>query len=212
MAPQSLPAPFLPDEAAASLPAAGGNAPVHVLALGDSLVAGHGLAPHEGFARRIEQGLQRDRPGSTVVNAGVSGNTTGDARRRLPAVLAGLRRRPDLALVGLGANDVLRGVPPAETRANLDAIVRDLAGADIAVLLMTVEPPPFLAAFAQAYAGTYADVAARHRLPTCSFFPEGVLGHPDMVLADRLHPNARAIELCAAAVLPALLSALAPSG
>ena len=175
-----------------------------VLALGDSLTAGYGLARHQSFAAQLEQRLRlRARwPAARVVNAGVSGDTTADGLRRLPRVLAGLDGRPDLAIVELGANDLLRGLSPATTRANLDAILIELARCGIPVLLATFEVPAMLGAHADRYNGIYPALAKRHGVPTHPFFPAGVMGHPSLVLADRLHPNAAAIGLVADAFLP----------
>lgn len=97
-----------------------------VLALGDSLTAGHGLQRQASFVARLEQLLREHFPLAAVHDAGVSGNTAGDALLRLPIVLGSLRHRPDLVIVELGANDLLRGVPPAKTRSDLAAIVEEL--------------------------------------------------------------------------------------
>jgi len=176
-----------------------------ILAFGDSLTAGYGLPAEASFAARLQALLREGRPGTIVHNAGLSGDTTDSALRRLPRVLAALPARPDLAVVELGPNDLLRGAPPARTAANLDAILLELGRCGVPVLLATFEPPPFLAA---SYGGLYASVAARHGAATHPFFPAGVLGHPDLVLADRVHPNARAIDLVARHMLPAVCAAL----
>ncbi|RST29445.1 arylesterase [Sphingomonas ginkgonis] len=179
-----------------------------VLAFGDSLTAGYGLAPAESFAARLQLLLRQRFPAAAVRNAGLFGDTTESGRARLPRLLSGLTRRPDLAIVELGANDLLRGIPAARSRANLDAIVGDFGRAGIPVLLAGFEVPRLLAAVAGHYDGIHAEVAARHRVPLAPFFPPGVLGRPGLVLADGLHPNARAIEQIAAAFLPAVLAAL----
>lgn len=179
-----------------------------VLALGDSLTSGHGLPPGGAFPDRLQVLLRGALPGACVKNAGVSGNTTGDALRRLPRLLSALDRRPDLTIVELGANDLRRGVPPVETKANLDQIVAELRHMAIPVLLATVEPPQQLAAFARAYGSIYSEVADRHGISTHPFFPKGVLGHFDYVLADRIHPNAAAMDLVARYMLPAVLAEL----
>lgn len=179
-----------------------------ILALGDSLTAGYGLAPDASFAARLQAMLCEYRPGARVHNGGVSGDTTQGGLQRLPRLLAGLARKPDLAIVELGANDLLRGVPPERTRANLDGILHELGRCGIPALVATFEAPPILGAFGARYDGIYAEVAARHGAATAPFFPAGVLGHPELVLADRFHPNARAIGLVAAAFVPAVLALL----
>ncbi|UAK25721.1 arylesterase [Sphingomonas nostoxanthinifaciens] len=179
-----------------------------ILALGDSLTAGHGLERHESFAAQLERELRKTMPDTAVINAGVSGDTSAGALRRLPDLLSSLRQRPQLAVVELGANDVLRRVPAAHLKANLETIIEELGRCGIPSLLATIEPPAFLGHLLGDYGSVFPAVAARFGLKTCRFFPEGVLGHPAMVLADRVHPNARAISMCAAAVAPHVLSAL----
>lgn len=179
-----------------------------ILAFGDSLVAGYGLAAADSYPAQLERQLQARHSGARVVNAGVSGNTTADAVARLPRVLSGLPARPDLAIVQIGANDVLRAIAPDRTRANLDAMLVEFARCGIPVLLATLEPPPFIAARTAAYLGIHAQVAARHEVPVAGFFPAGVLGRPDMVLFDRVHPNATAIAAAVAHMLPAIDRAL----
>lgn len=180
----------------------------YVVALGDSLTAGYGLHRDASFAARLEALLRETWLGAVVQNAGVSGDTTEDGLRRLPRLLASLRRKPDLAIVEFGANDLLRGVPPSRTRGNLDTILRELGRCGIQVLLATFEPPRFLGTMAAQYDGIGAELAASHGIASAPFFPPGVLGHPGLVLADGLHPNARANEIVAKAFLPAVLAAL----
>ena len=184
------------------------NSTPYVLALGDSLTAGYGLPTRASFAAKLEQALRNRHPGATVHNAGVSGDTTADALRRLPRMLSGLACKPDLAIVELGANDLLRGVAPARTRANLAEILGTLTSCGIATFLTSFEVPPFLRPHAPSYDGMYADLAARHGADHAPFFPPGVMGHPRLTLPDGLHPNARAIELVVAHLLPAIISAL----
>ena len=180
-----------------------------VLALGDSLTAGYGLPAAEAFPARLESLLRERWPEARVLNAGVSRDTTADALRRLPRVLSSLRAKPDLAIVELGANDVLRSVSGYATRANLGAIVEELGRCAIPVLLATFEVPPSFAAFAPTHGSVYSDVAAHYGLRTQPFFPPGLLGRPGFVIADRIHPNGRAIALVAAAMVPSVVDMLA---
>lgn len=164
-----------------------------VLAFGDSLTAGYGLAREEAFPARLQALLRERKPGAVVINAGVSGDTTTSALARLPRLLSALQRKPDLAIVELGANDLIRRIDPARTRANLDAIMYEIGRCEIRTLLASFEPPAFLGAMASAYAGIYDSVGAAHNATVHPFFPPGVLGHHAHVLRDRLHPNAVAI-------------------
>lgn len=180
----------------------------YILAFGDSLTAGYGLPRPASFASQLETLLRPGHATATVQNAGVSGDTTEGGLRRLPRLLASLKRKPDLAIIELGANDLLRGIAPERTRANLEAIVEQFGQCGIPTLLATFEVPRFLTPLAARYDGMYEALAAKHRAALAPFFPPGVLGHPDLVLPDRLHPNARAVELIAAAFLPAVTAAL----
>ena len=181
----------------------------HILAFGDSLTAGYGLAPDQSFARQLEALLAEAHGGATVDNAGVSGDTTAGALARLPRVLARLTRRPDLAIVELGANDLLRGVQPDAMGRNLDAILVELARCGIPVLLAGMMAPPFLGMWATSYNEVFPRVAAAHGAALYPFFLDGVVGDPSLVLADGMHPNARAIGMVARRILPHVEAALA---
>jgi acyl-CoA thioesterase-1 len=180
----------------------------NVLAFGDSLTAGYGLARDQSFPAQLEALLRRSRPGAHVLNAGVSGDTTASGRARLSGVLSRLDARPDLAIVALGANDLLRGVAPARMRDNLDAILRSFADCGIPVLLAGMMAPPFLAGFALAYNAVFPALAAQHRAAFYPFFLDGVVGDPSLVLADGIHPNARAIAIVTGRILPHVEAAL----
>nr|WP_299911455.1 arylesterase [Sphingomonas bacterium] len=179
-----------------------------MLAFGDSLTAGYGLAISESFPAQLQTGLRVNWPNAVVRNAGVSGDTTASAHSRLPRLLSSLTALPDLAIVELGANDLLRGISPERTRANLDTILSEFGRRGIRVLLAAMELPSFLGTFSHACNAIYPELAAKHGVPSHPFFPRGVLGHRELVLRDRLHPNARAIELVTEAMLPAVIAAL----
>jgi acyl-CoA thioesterase-1 len=180
-----------------------------ILAFGDSLTAGYGLPNAQSFAAQLEKALQQRHPGAVVVNAGLSGDTTATALNRLPKLLSSLKAKPDLAIVELGANDLLRGIPNAATRANLDAIIVDLARIGIPVLLARMEAPALLGAFGKACDAIYTELAARHGIPSAAFFPRGVLANPALCLRDRIHPNAQGVAAIVKGFLPAVLEALA---
>lgn len=180
----------------------------HILALGDSLTAGYGLAPDQSFPRQLERLLRVRHPGATVHNAGVSGDTSAGGLARLPRVLQRLTAKPDLAIVELGANDLLRGVSPARMQANLDAILTELARCGVPALLAGMWAPPFFGGFAQAYNRVFPALAKAHRVPLYPFFLAGVAGDPKLTLVDRIHPNAQAIGIVARRILPHVEAAL----
>lgn len=180
----------------------------YILAFGDSLTEGYGLARSDSFASQLEGFLRVRHPMARVENAGVSGDTTASARQRLPRVLSGLSATPDLVIVELGANDPLRGLSLEATRANLDAILQELQRCRLPVLLARMNPPAMLGAFGRACAALYDDLAAKHGVAVAAFFPDGVLGHPALTLRDRVHPNARGVAMIARGLLPAVEAAL----
>jgi acyl-CoA thioesterase-1 len=113
-----------------------------------------------------------------------------------------------LALLELGANDLLRQIPPVRTRTNFDAVLDQLGGREIPALLATLDPPAFLAQVARGYSSIYADLARKHGVPTCPFFPPGMLGHKQLVPPDRIHPPCMRLDMIAQARVPAVISAL----
>ena len=180
-----------------------------VLAFGDSLTAGYGLARAEAFPARLEALLRARSAGATVHNAGVSGDTTGSALARLPRLLASLRRKPDLAIVELGANDMLRGVDPTITDRNLGTILDQIEACDIRILLAGMIAPPFLGDRAVRFNAVFPALAARRGVALYPFFMAGAIGRPELTLRDGLHPSAAAIEIIARSILPSVEAALA---
>jgi acyl-CoA thioesterase-1 len=179
-----------------------------VLAIGDSLTAGYGLAARDAFPAQLETLLRARYPDARVQNAGVSGDTTASALARLPRLLSSLSALPDLAIVALGANDLLRAVSPQQTRIHLDALLAELGRCTIPVLIAAMDAPRFLGGLARLCDAVYADLAAKHGVPVWPFFPPGVLGNRALTLPDRLHPNARAISMVANHMLAPVLDAL----
>jgi acyl-CoA thioesterase-1 len=179
-----------------------------IRAFGDSLIAGYGLDPSQSFAGRLEALLREELAGARVVNAGLCGDTTSTALARLPLTLGLLEAKPDLAIVQLGANDLIEGVALERIRANLDTIIAAFTRTGIPVLLARIRAPALFGAYGWACAAVYADLTRRHRIRSAPFFPRGVFANPAYCLADRMHPNARGTAEIARAFLPEVLSAL----
>jgi acyl-CoA thioesterase-1 len=177
--------------------------PVRLLALGDSLTAGYGLAPGEGFVPRLQAALEARGRQVRVLDGGVSGDTTAGGLSRLDWALAD---NPQAALVELGGNDGLRGLPPAETRRNLDAILDRLAARRIPVLLSGMLAPPNLGAdYGREFAAIFPDLARAHPgIILDPFFLEGIAGDPALNQADGIHPNPRGVALLVSRILPAV--------
>ena len=180
-----------------------------ILAFGDSLTAGYGLAANQSFPCQLQALLRQRHPAAQVRNAGVPGDTSAGGLVRLPRVLGCLTAKPDLAIVELGANDLLRGIAPDRMRDNLDAILTELGRCGISVLLAGMWAPPFLGAFAERYNQVFPALAKAHEVPLYPFFLAGVAGDPKLTLADRVHPNAQAIGIVAGRILPQVEATLA---
>ncbi|QAY77227.1 arylesterase [Sphingosinicella sp. BN140058] len=194
---------------AAGIPAEAAARDVHVLAFGDSLTAGYGLPPGQGFAPQLEDSLRRHGVRAFVTNAGVSGNTAGQGRARLAWTLDGLKQKPDLAIVALGANDMLRGLPPRQTREDLDAILAEFKRRNISVLVVGMLAPPNLGAqYRRDYDTIFPDLARKYGSPLYPFFLAGVAGNMALNLPDRVHPNFQGIKRVVSGITPAVLKAL----
>ena len=178
-----------------------------VVCLGDSLTEGYGVAPDRSYPARLEQLLrERGWPSIEVVNAGISGSTSASGRSRLRWQL---RRRPDLIVLALGANDGLRGVELESTKANLAATI-DLAKVnDIDVLLAGMKlPPNYGAEYTEQFEALYAELAKQKDVALIPFLLEGVAARASLNLADGIHPNARGYEIVAATVAQHLVPLL----
>jgi acyl-CoA thioesterase-1 len=156
--------------------------------LGDSLTAGYRLREDEAYPALVGATLRaRGRP-IRVVNAGKSGDTVRQGLARLPAVL---RLRPDVVVVALGTNDALRGLPLDQAEADLDRIVRDSRASGARVLLVGVRFPGSLeVSDGRGLDALFARLAGAHHIPLVPDLLRGVTGHPELLMADELHPNA----------------------
>jgi len=184
--------------------------PATILALGDSLTAGYGVAPEDAYPARLEAALKAKGYDVRIINGGVSGDTTAGGLARLDWALAD---HPDYALVELGANDALRGLEPADTRANLDRILSGLDQAKVKVLLMgMLAPNNWGADYARSFDQIYPDLAAQHHVALYPFFLDGVALDPKLNQQDMLHPTAAGVDVLVARTLPAVERLLGPPG
>lgn len=181
-----------------------------IWALGDSLTAGYGLLPAQGFTVQLQNALRRSGVPATVRNGGIAGDTSAQGKARLLWGLRGLGMQPDLVIVELGANDMLRGLPPEQAEANLDAILAELKRRHIAVLLAGMRSAPNLGpSYRAAFDGMYPRLARKYRLPLYPFFLDGVAGRRDLLQADGLHPNPRGVAIVVRRILPSVRATLA---
>ena len=193
----------------AAAPAAASPERPLVLAFGDSLTAGYGLAAGLGFAPQLQASLRRHGIAARVADAGVSGDTTSAARERLGWTLDGLGERPDLVIVELGGNDMLRNVDPTITEANLDAILTELRRRQIPVLLAGMRAPRNIDyQYSRRFEGLYRTLEAKHRVAFYPFFLDGAAMVPGMMLDDGIHPNFQGIKQVVSRITPAVKAAL----
>lgn len=205
---QSAPAPEAPKAAASAAPAIPADAPV-ILAFGDSLYAGYRLAPGQGYPPRLEAALNAGGVKVRVVNAGVSGDTTAAALGRLAFTLDNQKVKPSLVLVGLGGNDMLRGLPPQQTRANLDAILSELDKRQIPALLTGMLAAPNMGKdYVSAFNPIFPALAKQHKAALVPFFLQAVIGNDKLMLDDHIHPNAEGVERIVAATKDEVAKAL----
>ena len=180
-----------------------------VVAFGDSLFAGYHLGRDEGFAPALERRLSELGKPAQVFNAGVSGDTSADGLRRLAYVLDGLPKKPDLVIVGLGGNDMLRGLSPGETRKNLTAIMDELGRRDIHVVIAGMVAAPNMGKdYAGAFNPIYADLARHYHVPLYPFILNGVIGNEKLLLPDGMHPNPQGVDKVVAGIAPVIAKAL----
>jgi acyl-CoA thioesterase-1 len=182
---------------------------VPILAFGDSLFAGYGLQSDQSYPARLEAALRARGINARIANAGVSGNTTADGLARLAFTLDGQKAPPVLALVELGANDMLRALPPEQARANLDAILTELGKRKIPVVLMGMLAPPNLGAdYRRQFDTIYPALAKKHGAVLVPFFMQPVFDKPALVQQDHLHPTAEGVEEIVAATVDTVARAI----
>lgn len=177
-----------------------------ILALGDSLSAGYLLPADAAFPAVLEKALRAKDYQVEIVNAAVSGDTASGALERLDWALGD---GVDMAIVEIGANDMLRGLDPKITLAAIDAIVTRLNARGVKVLLAGMLATPSLGAeYKAAFDRIYPELAARHGVTLYPFFLDGVLGEKDMQLPDGLHPTRAGVERIVARILPSVEAVL----
>jgi acyl-CoA thioesterase-1 len=179
---------------------------LRLLVLGDSLSAGYGLQPADSFPAQLEKALHDAGYDVRVINAGVSGDTTAGGLSRLAWALSD---KPHIVLLELGGNDALRGLPPAETYANLDAILARLEDHAISVILAGMQAPRNLGEdYTTAFDAIYPRLASKYALAFYPFFLEGVALDPALNQADGIHPNPAGVREIVRRILPLLQAEL----
>ncbi|MBL8672335.1 MAG: arylesterase [Alphaproteobacteria bacterium] len=177
-----------------------------ILALGDSLTAGYGLAEAESLPAQLEASLRQRGLDVRIRNAGVSGDTTAGGLARVDWLLA---EKPDFAIVALGANDGLRALDPASTYRNLDGILAKLRAAGVPTLLAGMLAPPNLGtAYGDEFNAVFPRLAQERKLPLYPFLLDGVAADRSLNQSDGIHPNAEGVRRIVERLTPYVLDLL----
>jgi acyl-CoA thioesterase-1 len=176
------------------------SAPLKIAMLGDSLTAGYGVKPDQAIPVRLQAALKKEGRDVTILNHGVSGDTSAGGIDRLDWMLGD---KPDIVMVELGANDALRAVDPATTERNLDTIIKKLQDAKVAVWLIGMMAPRNLGPeYVAAFDGLYKRLADKYKIPLYPFILDGVAQDATLNQADGMHPNPEGVEVVVKHLLP----------
>lgn len=181
---------------AVNIPAVYAKDTTTILLFGDSIIAGYGLKAKDALPSQLERVLQEEGTKVSVINGGVSGDTTAAGRNRLAWTLD--KYKPDLVFLALGGNDVLRGITPNITRENLDAMLSELKKRHIPVILSAVEAPANLGIeYHSAFKKIYEGLADKYDAPLYPFLLHKTFGKPTLMQLDGIHPNEVGAKLIA---------------
>jgi acyl-CoA thioesterase I len=195
---------------APSTPSVPGTAHFKLVVVGDSLSAGLGLTAADTFPAQLQRALAADGKAVTVVNAGVSGDTASDGLARIDW---SVEPDADAVIVELGANDALRGIDPAITRAALDAMLARLRERHVPVLLAGMLAPPNMGAqYEAAFDAIFPDLAISRGVPLYPFFLDGVATNTKLEQADGMHPTPAGVAVIVHRILPSVETLLAAAG
>lgn len=183
-----------------------------ILAFGDSLFAGYGVGEANSYPAQLEEALRAEGINARVINAGISGDTTAAGRQRLAFTLDAQDSPPQLVLLELGANDMLRGLDPAGAQENLAAMLDELSERGIPVLLMGMRAPPnYGPDYQRRFDAIYADLAQREGVALVPFWLEAIYQRPELFQSDRLHPTTEGLGILVEATKKAVVEALPPA-
>ncbi len=179
-----------------------------ILIVGDSISAGYGINPEQGWVQLLQKRLDQQYPKQhKVVNASVSGETTSGALARMPKLLQNYK--PDVVVIELGGNDALRGQPPQMIQKNLGQLVQQSQQAKAKVLLFGMKiPPNYGTAYSQAFENNYKVISQQYKIKLLPFFMQGIAGHKDLMQNDQIHPNAKAQSILLNNAYPYIKGAL----
>ena len=179
-----------------------------IMIVGDSLSAGYGIQPQQGWVHLLQKRLEQQYPKQhKVVNASVSGETTSGALARLPKLLQ--THRPDVVVIELGGNDGLRGQPPQMIQKNLANLIQHSQKAKAKVVIFGMKMPPnYGSAYSKAFENNYKVVSQQYKVKLLPFFMEGIAGNKQLMQKDLIHPNAKAQHILLNNAYPYIKGAL----
>jgi acyl-CoA thioesterase-1 len=175
------------------MPALSETPPLKIVVLGDSLVSGYNIQPQEAFPARLEAQLKEKKHSVQVINAGIAGDTSAGGLARIQGIID---MKPQLVLVELGGNDMLRGMNPASMEKNLDQIITRLKAANINVLLVGMKAAINMGLeYKSEFDAVYPRLAKKHDIALYPFFAEGIALKPQYNLPDGIHPNPAGVDV-----------------
>ncbi len=179
-----------------------------ILIVGDSISAGYGINPEQGWVQLLQKRLDQQYPKQhKVVNASVSGETTSGALARMPKLLQSYKA--DVVVIELGGNDALRGQPQQMIQKNLGQLVQQSQQAKAKVLLFGMKiPPNYGTAYSQAFENNYKVISQQYKIKLLPFFMQGIAGHKDLMQNDQIHPNAKSQSILLNNAYPYIKGAL----
>lgn len=181
-----------------------------ILAFGDSLFAGYGVGKENSYPAKLEAALRARGINADIANAGISGDTSAAGLQRLAFTLDAQDEKPDLFILELGGNDLLRGISPEQTRANLAAMLDELKAREIPALIMGMRAPPnYGPEYQQQFDALYADLAREYGAALIPFWLEAIYQDPSLFQDDRIHPTEDGLEELVAATIDQVAAALA---
>ena len=180
-----------------------------IIAFGDSLFAGYNVPKDKAYPAMLQNALRARGIDARVVNAGVSGDTSRAGRDRLNFILDAQETPPDLFILELGGNDLLRGLSPVETRANLSVIIEEVQGRGIDIILFGLAAPPNLGAdYLKEFSDVFASLSKEYSIPLVPNWVESVAQRPELIQSDRVHPTEDGIAQLVEATTDEVVQAL----
>ena len=181
----------------------------HILAFGDSLFAGYNVAKSDSYPAKLEVALRTKGINAKVVNAGVSGDTSAAGLQRFQFTVDNLETTPDLLILELGGNDLLRGLSPEETKSNLRDIITTAQREGMEIILFGMQAPPNAGVgYVAEFNAVFSDLAKQYGLDFIPFWVEPLVDKPDMIQSDRIHPTADGIEILVSETLDEVVGAI----